>query len=96
MAKEYTVALGALIDEFGFKVETAVEGYRDRLLKTDDVNRCGLQLAGFYDYFDPERIQIIGKVETTFLERFTPERRLSSFEKLFSTKIPALIITRNI
>mgnify|MGYP000370371942 CR=1 FL=1 len=39
---------------------------------------------------------MIGKVETTFLERFTPERRRSSFEKLFKMNIPALIITRNI
>ena len=60
------------------------------------MNRCGLQLAGFYDFFDNERIQLIGKVETTFLEHFTPERRLRSFEKLFATGIPALLITRGI
>ena len=92
----YSVALGELIDEIPFTVETAPEGYRDILVYSDDVNRCGLQLAGFYDFFDNERLQMIGKVETTFLERFTPERRRSSFEKLFKMNIPALIITRNI
>jgi HPr kinase/phosphorylase len=60
------------------------------------MNRCGLQLAGFYDFFDNERLQMIGKVETTFLQQFTPEKRLESFGRLFSAKIPALIITRDI
>ena len=92
----YSVTLGELIDEFAFMVENAPEGYRDIVVYSDDVNRCGLQLAGFYDFFDNERLQMIGKVETTFLEHFTPERRLSSFEKLFKTNIPALIITRDI
>ncbi len=92
----YSVTLGELIDEFAFIVENAPEGYRDIVVYSDDVNRCGLQLAGFYDFFDNERLQMIGKVETTFLEHFTPERRLSSFEKLFKTNIPALIITRDI
>ena len=92
----YSVTLGELIDEFAFMVENAPEGYRDIVVYSDDVNRCGLQLAGFYDFFDNERLQMIGKVETTFFEHFTPERRLSSFEKLFKTNIPALIITRDI
>lgn len=94
--RKYSIALGKIIDEFGFEVAYAPEGYRDILIYSDDLNRCGLQLAGFYDFFDPERLQMIGKVETTFLERFTPERRESIFDKFFSTGIPALIITRNI
>ena len=93
---KYPVSLGTLIDEFSFIVENAPEGYRDVLVYADDINRCGLQLAGFYDFFDSERLQMIGKVETTFLSRFTPERRRSTFERLFETHIPALIITRDI
>ncbi len=94
--ERYTIPLGDLIDEFNFTPENAPEGYRDILIHSDDINRCGLQLAGFYDFFDHDRLQMIGKVETTFLERFTPQRRLASFEKLFATQIPALIITRGI
>jgi HPr kinase/phosphorylase len=93
---DYSVKLGVLIDEMSFRADPAPDGYRDILIRSDDVNRCGLQLAGFYDFFDNERLQIIGKVETTFLSHFTSERRRSSFEKLFSTDIPALIITRDI
>ena len=97
MNKEtYSISLGEIIDEFGFTVANGPEGYRDILIYSDDVNRCGLQLAGFYDFFDNERLQMIGKVETTFLQQFSTEERLSSFNKLFSTNIPALIVTRNI
>lgn len=92
----YSISLGELIDEFGFTVAYGPEGYRDILIYSDDMNRCGLQLAGFYDFFDNERLQMIGKVETTFLQQFTPEKRLESFDRFFSAGFPALIITRNI
>jgi HPr kinase/phosphorylase len=57
------------------------------------VNRPALQLAGFFDYFDNTRLQMIGKVETTYLEGFTSEERRQKFEALFSRGIPALILT---
>jgi HPr kinase/phosphorylase len=94
--KKYSISLGEIIDEFGFRVAWAPEGYRDIRIHSDDLNRCGLQLAGFYDFFDPERLQMIGKVETTFLSHFSPEQRTEAFKTLFSTGIPALIVTRNI
>jgi len=53
-----------------------------------------LQIVGFYDYFDPQRIQLMGKVELTYLEQFPSEKRYELLEKLFSKKIPALVITR--
>ncbi len=59
-----------------------------------DVNRPGLQLIGFFDYFDPSRIQIIGKVETTYLSGLSPEDRCRFINPLFSKGIPAVIITR--
>ncbi len=57
-----------------------------------EVTRPGLQLAGFYDYFDPRRIQIIGKVETTFLMGMTPEERRLSVDRLMSSGIKVLIV----
>ncbi len=97
MEKErYSIPLKQLVDEFGFKIANASRNFDEVQIRSDDVNRCGLQLAGFYDFFDNERIQMIGMVETTFLEHFTSERRRQSFAKLFSTKIPALLITRGL
>ncbi len=94
--KKYSITLGKIIDEFGFEVECGPENYRDREIFSDDLNRCGLQLAGFYDFFDPDRLQLIGKVETSFLCQYDKGKRSEIFDTFFSTGIPALIITRDI
>ncbi|MBE6938710.1 MAG: HPr(Ser) kinase/phosphatase [Ruminococcaceae bacterium] len=94
--KKYSITLGEIIDEFGFVVECGPENYRDTLIYSDDLNRCGLQLAGFYDLFDPNRLQLIGNVETSFVAQFSPEKRMKIFDTFFSKGIPATIITRNI
>ncbi|MDD3165634.1 MAG: HPr(Ser) kinase/phosphatase, partial [Oscillospiraceae bacterium] len=53
-----------------------------------------LQLAGFFEHFEPMRLQVIGQVETTYLEELTHEQRLVAFDRYFCFKIPALIIAR--
>ncbi len=90
----YHVKLTDIISEFGLEVLFAPANMAEIRIVTDDVNRPGLQLAGFFDYFDASRIQIVGKVEATFIERFTHERRHRCFEKLMSKHIPALIVSR--
>ena len=71
-APHYTVALQKIAAEQGLTVLHAAQDYATREIRTADVNRPGLQLAGFYNYFDPERMQIIGRVESTYLETLTP------------------------
>ena len=92
----YSIPLGQLIDEFSFEVKYAPEGYRDIPVVAADVNRPGLPLAGFYEYFSPTRIQLIGRIETTFLQSFTEERRRVSFERLCARKVPALLISQGL
>ena len=92
----YHVKLVDIIEEFNLEVVHAVSGMDKKLIVTDDINRPGLQLTGFFDYFDASRIQVIGKVEATFAERFTPGRRRDAFDKLLSKHIPALIFSRGI
>ena len=96
MSSIYSVKLGKIIKEFGLEVLRGGTGYENRTIETEDVNRPGLQLTGFFDYFDPSRLQVIGKVETTYLTGLTPEARRESFERLLSQDITALIITRGI
>lgn len=62
---------------------------------TSDINRPGLQFAGFFDYFANERIQVLGKVEMTYLEHLDPEVRSQRLDKYFSYDLPCVIITRN-
>jgi len=66
-----------------------------RCVKVSDINRPGLILAGYLQYFDEERIQLLGKTELSFLESLAPqiaEERWRTFTKL---TFPCLIITRN-
>lgn len=65
-------------------------------ITTSDINRPGIQLAGYFDYFAYERIQIIGKVEHYYLKTLDPETRLHRFQKLVSYPIPCLLISRSL
>ncbi|MBR2923883.1 MAG: HPr kinase/phosphorylase [Clostridia bacterium] len=61
-------------------------------VNVNDVNRPGMQLVGFYEYFAYERPQVIGKVEMTYLDSLEPEVRRQSLEKYMSYPIPCIII----
>lgn len=91
---EFTIHLSKVTEEFQFEILYRSTDYEDILIESSDINRPGLQMVGFYDYFDNHRIQILGKVELTYLERFHYDERYNILEKLFASKIPALIITR--
>ena len=60
-----------------------------------DVNRPALQLHGFYEHFDPARIQVIGNVEAAYLAKKTDAEKAESFSKLFSYDIPCIIFCRD-
>ncbi|MDD6308051.1 MAG: HPr(Ser) kinase/phosphatase [Clostridia bacterium] len=97
MSNTNTILLKKLIDEFSFEVLFASTDIEKRLVASADVMRPGMQLGtGFYDYFDHERISILGKMENTYLRKQTPERRMKILETLFSKGIPALIISRGL
>lgn len=66
------------------------------LLTVMDVNRPGLQLLDFYDYFDPRRLQVIGKAEMTYLRGLSSEQRRRCFDNLFLYDIPALVLAREL
>ena len=61
-----------------------------------DVNRPGLQFHGFFDYFDPRRLQVIGKAEYMYLKALDPAERKKCFDDLFLYDIPALVIARDL
>ena len=65
------------------------------VLSHPDVNRPALQLTGFFDHFDKERVQIIGFVEQEYIKTLTRERKVSVYEKLLSSEIPCLVYRRS-
>ena len=96
MEKRYSVKLGKLIEEFDLEVLRGVENYADVLIQREDVNRPGLQLVGFFDYFDAKRMQLLGRVESTYLMQISSEERRKCFDAFLAHDIPALVITRGL
>ena len=92
----YSVPLMTLVREFGLEVAYAATDYEKIRLTVEDVARPGLQLAGYYDHFEPMRLQVMGNVEVSYLQKLTDAERAMTFDHLFSYKVPALLIARNI
>ena len=87
--------LKTLVEEIGLQIVHKSTDYETKMITNSVINRPGLQLAGFYDYFPPKNIQIIGKIENAYLMQFSAEERLQKFDRLFSTGIPALLIAHD-
>jgi len=91
----YTVELGRIVDIFQLEKLNYTDEHGKIKITESDVNRPGLPLTGFFEYFDNRRIQVLGKVEWTYLSTLTPEQRYAQMEKLLSKRMPALICTRS-
>ena len=96
MAENFKVSLQRLIDEFKLEAIYVHKDPNELMIDENDVNRPGLQLMGFYEYFNPERIQIIGKMEFAYLSTIDEKTRRERLQLLFAQRIPALIITREL
>ena len=93
---EYNVTLPTIAKEFSLEVVYASTDYTSIRLTVEDVARPGLSLAGYFDHFEPRRLQVLGNMELSYLNKKTPQERLVTLDRLFSYKIPALIICRNL
>ena len=96
MRSKYTVLLKTIAEEHGLQILHAAKDYETKKIVTYDVNRPAMQLAGFYNYFDPERIQIIGRVESTYLDTLSDADRLAAFERFMQYDIAALVICHGV
>ncbi len=92
---KFTVKLQKIISEFKLEVIYESEGMNDILISNNEVNRPSLQMAGFFDYFDNTRIQVIGKVETSYLSHLTEDNMASALERFFEKSVPCVIVTRD-
>ena len=93
MEDNYNVKLSQIIDSF--KLETLyLPDLPENLHVTySSVNRPGLQMVGFYDHYEPQRIQIIGKVEYLYLKTLAPDERDMRLDRFFSSKPVSVIFT---
>lgn len=89
-----SVTVETLIKDFD--LEVLVEGEKGVEITVNDINRPGLQLAGFYNYFAPERLQVVGKAEWSFIGDMSRELRRKRVDKYFSFNSQCVVITRGL
>ena len=96
MRTNFTIGLSKIISEFSLEVLNMPQTDEEIMVSSAEVNRPGLQMAGYFEFFDDTRIQIIGKSEESFLKRFTEEKAEQRLRELFSRKPVAVVICRNL
>lgn len=94
MSDTSRLPISKIVEKFQLEVVYMPENTESAYVTTSEVSRPGLQLVGFCEYFDNRRIQIMGKVEFTYLEQFEAEERIKRLRNFFELDFPALIITR--
>lgn len=68
----------------------------DKIVTIPDINRPALQLAGFFDHFDSDRVQVIGRVEAAYIDTLDRETKLSRYEQLLSFNVPCIVYCRGL
>ncbi len=96
MTHEYSIPLSMVIKELSLTEKYMPKSAEDIPISSRDVNRPGIELNGFFDYFDATRIAIIGRAEMAMIESFGEEKCVKAVDGFFALKPPAVIISRGI
>lgn len=96
MPHEYSIPLSMVVKELSLTEKYLPKSADEIQITSRDVNRPGIELNGFFDYFDPTRIAIIGRAEMAMIESFGEEKCVKAVDQFFSLKPPAVIISRGI
>ncbi len=91
----FSVSFDSIVNDFKLEVLHRPKNHEEIKIINNEVNRPGLQIAGFFDYYDNTRIQVIGMVEISYLSKLSSDERKKSFNRLFEHGMPAVIITRD-
>lgn len=92
----YTVELEKLVDKMKLENCTPDIDISNIQITQPEVNRPALQLTGFFDYFDSDRVQIIGNVEHAYLQKMEKDHGYGIMKKLMSFKMPCIVFCRDI
>jgi HPr kinase/phosphorylase len=89
------VSLQDIIDDFDLEVISSNKNMDEIMISVADVTRPGLQLAGYFKHFGPDRIQIIGNMEISYLSSLPEKDQINRLSHLMATGIPCLILSRH-
>ena len=90
------VGLQEIVEKMDLKNLTPEVDFGTRSIEVPDINRPALQLSGYFDHFDSDRVQLIGYVEYTFLETLNVKRKGEIYDQLLSRDLPCVIYSRNL
>ena len=96
MKTDFKISLDKIIKEFSLEELCMPMPSSEILISNPEINRPGLQFAGYFEYFAPERTQIIGISEIEYLHKFTEDEARARIENFFSHKPAAVIIARGL
>lgn len=91
-----SVLLSDLVSAFHLEIAYKATDYDTIRLTVEDLARPGLALAGYFDHFEPLRLQVLGNAETSYMAKRSAQERLVIYDRLFAQKFPALLIARNL
>ncbi|MCI9615406.1 HPr(Ser) kinase/phosphatase [Lachnospiraceae bacterium 62-26] len=90
------VELKKVVEKMDLKNLTPNVDIRDKTIEIPDINRPALQLTGYFEHFDSDRVQLIGYVEYTFLEKLSEETKKEIYTQLLSYQIPCIVFSRDL
>lgn len=92
MQQKYSVKLKRVVEEHKLNVIHPSTDYDSYVLTNYNVSRPALQLAGFYDYFVPEQLQVFGKAELSYLRTLDERAREAALDRFFAHKVSAVVV----
>ena len=93
MKESYKIALSKIVEEFHLEVIVKPDDFEEIQIITPEVNRPGLALAGFFEIFEQDRIQLVGKAETHFLQSLDETAKRLSLQRFVDAKPVAILYT---
>ena len=92
----HSVLLKELVNEFSLEIVHKATDFEKVRLTVEDISRPGLQLAGYFYHFEPMRLQVMGNMEASYMEKLSDAEKAITYDRLFSYKFPAFLVARNI
>ena len=92
---EKTVTVKELVDNTWLNIVSGTE-YLNRPITTADISRPGLEMTGYFTYYAPERVQLLGITETSFSKRMSHDELLMVYRKMADAQTPAFVVSTNL
>lgn len=96
MEESYSISLKKLIDEFALTTVYLPAPAESIMITSNEIDRPGLSLTGFFEFYERDRMQIVGNAEHRYLEQLTPDERSKKIAAFMETKPAAVIIARDL